>query len=468
MIVGEREPAFKAKERVLAAQQDTTFVRPERSDSQTTLSGYRLLAARCGWVGVTLLTLALFLAALPAHLAAILNIASQSSPNNPSIDVAGLAQLGFSLRDYAAYDTFWTVVLAAVCTGTAGVLFWRRSADWMALLVSLAVLILGVIASPALADLTLAQPNLYVPVTFVQSLGLILLLWLFYVFPDGRFVPGATRWLVAGWAAYGIGRVISPALNQPFYISTVRTATDLVVMLWFLGWYGTGALTQVYRYRRVSTPLQQQQTKWVVFGIAALFLILTATAGPLLVFPSLRQPTQARLIYQLATLPLAVGALSMLPISISIALLRYRLFAVDLLINRTVVYGLLTALLLLIYISSVVLLQAVFRRLLGQESDAAVVGATLASVALFAPLRNWLQTLIDQRFYRYRYDAAHTLALFSATLRDEVDFPTLAERLTSVVHETMRPAHVSLWLKDRTPTTHQEDAWTDKLSMPQG
>jgi hypothetical protein len=142
-----------------------------------------------------------------------------------------------------------------------------------------------------------------------------------------------------------------------------------------------------------------------------------------------------------------IGAMSGLALSVGIAILRYRLYDIDLVINRTLVYGALTAILALIYYGSVVVLQQLFRALTGQRSDLAIVVSTLTIAALFNPLRRRIQEAIDRRFYRRKYDAAKTLAAFSVAMRDEVDLKTLAERIVTVVEDTMQPAHVSLWLR---------------------
>jgi hypothetical protein len=152
----------------------------------------------------------------------------------------------------------------------------------------------------------------------------------------------------------------------------------------------------------------------------------------------------------LVLLVLEVGfALSFLlvPFSISVAVLRSRLFDIDVLINRTLVYGSLTAALALVYISSVVSLQAVLRVLTGQESTLAIVASTLTIAALFNPLRRRVQALVDRRFYRRKYDARKTLEGFSAKLRDETDLNALSDDLVGAVRETMQPEHVSLWLR---------------------
>jgi len=138
-----------------------------------------------------------------------------------------------------------------------------------------------------------------------------------------------------------------------------------------------------------------------------------------------------------------------IPVATGIAILRYRLYEIDTLINRTLVYGALTALLALVYFGGVAASEAVFRALTGQEQQPqlAIVGSTLVIAALFIPLRRRIQSFIDRRFYRRKYDAAKTLEAFSAKLRDETDLDALSDDLVGVVRETMQPAHVSLWLR---------------------
>jgi hypothetical protein len=135
------------------------------------------------------------------------------------------------------------------------------------------------------------------------------------------------------------------------------------------------------------------------------------------------------------------------PIAIGIAILRYRLYEIDTLINRTLVYGVLTVMLVALYFGGIVVLQRLFVLLTGQQSTLAVVASTLLIAALFTPLRRRIQRFIDRRFYRRKYDARKTLEAFSATLRDETDLGALGENLVGIVRETMQPAHVSLWLR---------------------
>jgi hypothetical protein len=210
--------------------------------------------------------------------------------------------------------------------------------------------------------------------------------------------------------------------------------------------------SQIYRFRRVSSPAQRQQTKWVVFGL---------TLGVAGTFP-LQLPVDLSLVggdTPLTLLLLDAGfslSLLLIPLSIGAAVLRSHLFDIDLLINRTLVYGLLTALLVLVYFGGIVALQRVFVALTGEKSTLAVVASTLAIAALFSPLRRGIQSFIDRRFYRRKYDAAKTLEAFNTRLRDETDLEALSSDLVGVASATMQPEHVSLWLRPDTATRGQQ------------
>ena len=202
---------------------------------------------------------------------------------------------------------------------------------------------------------------------------------------------------------------------------------------------------QVYRYRSVSTASERQQTKWVVSGISvgivgfilAIFLVNT-----------LHALEQSSVLKTLVAGSIVYGFLLLIPVSIAIAILRSRLYDIDVIINKALVYGTLSALLAAVYAGLIIGSESLFGLFSRQGAQPPVIViSTLVIAALFQPLRSRIQRLIDRRFYRRKYDAARTLEAFSASLRSEVDLATLRDQLLSVVEETMQPAHVSLWLR---------------------
>jgi hypothetical protein len=224
---------------------------------------------------------------------------------------------------------------------------------------------------------------------------------------------------------------------------------DGVLLISIIATWGSAAAVQVYRYIRVYTPRERQQTKWVVFSLALVAVPSQIIDGILpLIWPELNTPGS---LYRLgAVLSLA---LFWAPISlgIGIAILRARLYDIDVLINRALVYGSVTAILAAVYVVGVVGSQTIVGSLTHssdqEQSPLIIVVTTLVIAALFQPLRRRLQAFIDRRFYRTKYDAEKTLAAFGATLRQEVDLEPLREHLVAVVRETMQPADVSLWLR---------------------
>jgi hypothetical protein len=199
-----------------------------------------------------------------------------------------------------------------------------------------------------------------------------------------------------------------------------------------------------------ATGVERQQIKWFAYAVAA------TTGGTILyIIPSF---IDTPLWFERVGFALNVAVAPAIPVAIGIAILRYWLYEIDTLINRTLVYGVLTAMLAAVYFGSVAATQAIFRALTGQEQQPqlAIVISTLVIAALFNPLRRRIQSFIDRRFYRRKYDAAKTLEAFSAKLRDETDLDALNAELVGVVRETMQPAHVSLWLRLDTPPQRKQ------------
>jgi hypothetical protein len=404
------------------------------------LQGRWLLFARLVWVTMALLTLGVFVFSFPSEFARLQSPCTDTvscswlvrlTPPN----VLELRQLGLSVEFFAAYFISIEAAITLIPMAIGAIIFWRRPDDRMAFLVSLVLLMYwtGITFPYHLLELPRFWEISSAVVVLVGTSSIFLFM---YVFPDGHFVP---RW--ARWPALASIVAIVPGTLFP-YSSLSVWRHPLLNALVSVGIFSAIVLVQIYRYKWVSDATQRQQTKWVVLGIVAaavgycMFLVLNLLQGGVLI----------SLIGYTAALFLLV----LLMISIVVAVLRYRLYDIDLLINRTLVYGSLTALLVLVYFGGVTATQAVFRALTGQGSTLAVVVSTLVIAALFNPLRWRIQSFIDRRFYRKKYDARKTLEAFSATLRHETDLDALSGDLVGVVRETMQPAHVSLWLRPET------------------
>jgi hypothetical protein len=281
---------------------------------------------------------------------------------------------------------------------------------------------------------------------WVVHIGLFVFLAL--LFPDGR--PPTARWRPFGWLVAGVIVVgtVSVALwpetaagfdlvNHPLGIEVATDTLNPVETLLY-GLALVAMSSMLVRLRR-SKGVERQQIKWFAYAVAVLATsaILAYVVSESMGVVWLGWVSTVLVIVSVVGLPVAVG----------IAILRYRLYNIDVLINRTLVYGSLTAVLVGVYLGSVVLFQELFRALTGQESQLGIVASTLAIAALFNPLRHRIQGFIDRRFYRRKYDAARTLETFSAKLREETDLDALSDDLVGVIEETMQPEHVSLWLR---------------------
>jgi len=287
---------------------------------------------------------------------------------------------------------------------------------------------------------------IFIPVIFAAPAMLFLL------FPDGRLL--SRRWKPVFWivilttGAAMVSAFLQPVLNEAPFDGIVNPIVAdppraLLAILSSIGWPGmaasflVAAFAMILRLRR-SRGVERQQLKWL--AAAAAVLPLASAAGVASYYLGYEWIAGSLTLFSIIPIFLVAG----------IAILRYRLYDIDVVINRTLVYGSLTATLVALYFGAVVSLQYVFRALTGQEQQPqlAVVVSTLAIAALFGPLRRRIQSFIDRRFYRSKYDAAKTLSALTARSRDETDLDTLGGDLVSVVRETMQPEHVSLWLRD--------------------
>jgi hypothetical protein len=424
-------------------------IRPEsRAQEKAPRSGI-LRLTRAAWVIMTLLVLALFLLGTPGRFS---QLGSQA-------DYRSLSALSLSADFYAGFLMSLSYILVITHVILAALIYIRRPDEWIALFVAITLVTNGALISLALmpAPEFLNATIWNGLIEMISLVGLFTSVTLLYVFPDGHPLPRWTRWLAGLWFV-----LIFLALFVPHTAISLTSWSRWVRIAILLFFSGSGVYAQLYRYENVSTPTQRQQTKWAAMGLAA------AAFGPLVFFWLTASPSTApnsavsnlyyqrigasffsySLLMQMAGLTLITAYLLLFPISFAIAILRYRLWDIDILIRRTLAYTLLTALLALIYIGSVLLLQNVFNSLTGEnQPETVTILSTLAIAALFSPLRRRVQNGIDRRFYRQTYDMEKTLAVFSGSLRDEVELDTFNTRLLAVVESTMQPECVLLWVR---------------------
>jgi hypothetical protein len=300
---------------------------------------------------------------------------------------------------------------------------------------------------------------------WVPEVGL-LATYVFLLFPDGK-LP-SRRWRPLAWlsgvviVSVSVGVMFSPGsldmprgIRNPFGLEAtpwVAVAAYAILPLLPLCMFAS-AVSLVLRYRRSRGDVRQQ-IRWIAFAASLVALTYLIAMVASLLHPSEAWLTTGSVLWLNLLTIAALLSFVTIPIAVGFAVLKYRLFEIDPLINRTLVYGSLTAMLALVYLAGVATTQAIFRSLTGQERQPqlAVVISTLVIAALFNPLRRRTQSFIDRRFYRKKYDARKTLEVFTAKLRDETDLELLNTELIGVVKETMQPSHISLWQRPDTFT----------------
>jgi len=365
-----------------------------RHESITPLSGRWLTLARAAWVLFAVLALGLFSAAIPIRFSQLMTIlpsgnttTMQLSPEEADL----LRQHGFSLTFYALYFVTVEVIFATVFTAIGFLVFWRKPEDWLALFISLTLITFGVIIPATLRALDRPGSGIEWLVHLLQVLGWGSFFTFFYLFPNGQFVP---RWTLMGpllFAGGGLIWLLFPTANLFGWPLPLA-------LLVLLALFASGALAQLYRYRRVSSPNERLQTKWVVFGFAAATLGIALFLAPMGFAPEVRRPGWPRVLYHMAGIPFFAFSILLIPVSIDIAIRRHRLWAINPIIKRTLVYVPLSAILAGLYSASITLSQRVFMAFTGERSDTPVVLTTLIVVSAITPIKNGLQTIVDKRF----------------------------------------------------------------------
>jgi hypothetical protein len=412
------------------------------SASVARLHGRWLVVVRVACIAVAIIALVVWAIGVPlrySQLGTLCTVApascgdQQITPNVFQLFTAAGVPLSF----YSGYIGTIEVLYALSYLVMGGLLLWRKSDTRIGLLTAILLITYGVAQTDgdtvATTVRALALPaGLLDPFSFA-CLGLFL-----YLFPDGRFVPRWGRWVLVIWIPL-------------FLIVSAISIQSVVPILFSFIFVSLGM--QIYRYRRVSTPVERQQTKWVVFGL----LVGILGSGGIIVAGLLFYPGQRLGLPGLFVANTLIYMFSAcIPLSIGVAILRSRLWDIDTLINRALVYGSLTGLLGLLYGGLIVGLERLASLVAGPRASSplTLVISTLVIAALFQPLRRRIQAFIDRAFYRQKYDAAQTLAAFGRSLGQEVDLEQIREHLLVVTSQTLQPAHLSLWLRSPSPPHH--------------
>ena len=396
------------------------------------------------WVLMALAFLAFFLLDLRLDYTQLLTPCQGAECNWMAIsssEVEVLHSWGLSTQSYAAFMTGFAVVTVAVYWILGGLLIWRQGATRIGLSISLVLLVIPITLISDSSNVYESIPGLLIPWVFLSALGRIFILLFIYLFPNGRIYP---RWAIIPLGAAILVTVISTVLEISGLGTSSREGVTLLLATFALVFLG--GIFQIFRYLRSSTLIERQQTKWALLGI--IILILSVPVWILFFGGGLNLlPGEPRLLGSLSGWLLNMLLMAALPITISIAILRYRLWDIDVIIRRTLIYGALTATLALVYFGSVILLQSMVTAVGGQQTAVVTVISTLLIAALFTPLRRRIQRDIDRRFFRKKYDAAKVVAAFGASLREEVDLEDLQDHIWVAVEETLQPETVSLWLR---------------------
>jgi uncharacterized membrane protein YhdT len=378
--------------------------------------------------------------------------------------------LNLSYPNTHLFEPWLDNTLNAVFYPTVGAIVASRRPEnpvgWLLCLYGLVISIGYFCAEYAIYAL-LAEPNslpaaevLVWIVSWMLSIIVGLPALLYLLFPTGRLPSRRWRWVAWLIAALVLAGVITSAFSSGALMGVLGPIRNPLGIEGFTGVYKallyfispvalSAVVLSVFMRLRRAAGVERQQIKWFAYAAAASVM---ATSLAYLVPGVIDTP----LWFERMGFALNIAFIPAIPIAIGIAILRYRLYDIDRIINRTLVYGALSATLVALYFGGIVMLQRVFVLLIGQQSTLAVVASTLLIAALFTPLRRLIQGFIDRRFYRSKYDARKTLEAFSAQLRNETDLEALSDDLVGVVRETMQPAHVSLWLRPETPRNGEQ------------
>jgi hypothetical protein len=439
---------------------DTLALEP--AGTCTRVRGRALLVARAGWLAAVLSTVALFVAGLPfrqAELAATLDGLS------PAQDLV-LRELGVSAQQQARLVLLAESAVPALFLAIALLVFWRRSDDWVAIFVSAGLVTYIAWVSPTLTALASAEAVWRVPATFVQAAGMTFAVTFFLIFPDGRFIPRWTRAFLVLVVAWAVAWVLLPA--SPFDLSDVYRlplpAFGVVMTCWAVG---IGA--QLYRFSHVSSQVQRQQTKWVMSATFVAIAVYLLFGFNRFIVPLVAGPLLPQVVYDLIGVPLFLVVLLVIPTAFAISILRYRLWDIDIIVNRVLVYGTLTAIVGGTFPTAIALSQRLFVALTGETSDAAIVLTVLVVGSIFTSVKGRLQALVD-RHVKPAAGPRRGVTAFEEQVRSVIevlDVEQLARRACEEAHRTFDAVGGAVYLlkEGRFELVHACGEWTQVEGM---
>jgi signal transduction histidine kinase len=424
---------------------ETAIHIPSPPIADTRLSGTRLIIARGLWIALMLLFCGFYLAAVLVYYVRLHGFQEGvyahliSTPAVVSgYDAFESSYLPFT-GPYATLNITLITLFSLIWIAVSLLIFWRRSDDWMALYISLFLVMLVTNLSPALSVLSRVvgfTSPLGVCITLLHLLCVSSAVFFFALFPDGRFVPGWTRWLILVWLAWQVPFCLPS--TSPFSLMRwplfLLASTLLCLVL-------TCGFAQLYRYRHVSTAIQRQQTKWIVFGMLVGTLFDVANLLPPLIWPALAQPGPAHALYTLlseVTFPLVF---LLVPVTIGVAVLRYRLWDIDLLLNRTLVYGLLTASIIGLYLLVVVGLGTLFSALGNLLLSLLATGLV---AVLFQPLRERLQRVVNRLMFGERDDPYRILLRLGSRLEETLSTDSVLPTIVETVAQALKLPYAAI------------------------
>ena len=344
-----------------------------------------------------------------------------------------LEHVGLSVAFYANLYTVIQVIFILVCVGIAGLIVFKKPSQWVPLGLSCSLVAFSAYEGADYPALAAAHPALHTLLKLLIDVGMgILGTYATFTFPNGRF---GRRWIAGVFWFYIIVNVLAYFITNPIFVrvNTILGPAVFPLGLWYL----------IYRYRHLLNAKEQTSMKWLILGLSVFIPSALLLDG---ILPAITVPTS------LAFLLINTSGFFGCGINIAgtlMAVLYANAFDIDIFVRRTLVYTLLATSLVVVYVGTIVGAQFALDSFNAQaaRSPLVLVGSTLVIAVLFQPFRQRIQTLIDRRFYRQKYDAAKIMSAFSSTLRQEVDLDQLCEHLLAVVQETMQPAQVSLWIR---------------------